>query len=141
MVYNIKLHKNEFEKVFMGSETVIPELCKKNEYAAYTVGSYAIITNRADETQRFAVKIKAIHIYENFLDLFTYIYPVNCGYKRGVTPKEAAEIEEDRYQNVNYKFKNAQGIEVELVDLQLALDQQEEDERIHWERLFPDGEK
>lgn len=141
MVYNITKSQDEFEKIFMGSEKVMPILCTNREYTPYTVGSYVIITNQYDETQRFAVKIKSIHIYENFTDLFSYIYPVNCGFKRDVSAKEAAEIVESRYDDVNYEFKNAQGIEVELVDLKLALDEREEYERIQWERYFPDGEK
>ena len=140
MVYYMKLNQEPFRKIAEGSKTVELRLFDVKR-RGLDIGDDIIFYNLSDESEKLAVRVKALYRYGSFEELFSEISPERCGNPKGMSIKEAAEGMKKYYTEEQIQLYGVLGIKIEVINLEEALKRKEEIYMAQLERYFPDGMK
>ena len=111
MIYNMKLQRNPFELIKNGSKTIELRLYDEKR-RLIKIGDLIDFTN-IDTNEVLHVKVKALHIFKDFNDLYNHFNKISIGYKE---QEEATPIDMEKYYSKEEQMKyNVVGIEIELV--------------------------
>ena len=111
MIYNMKLQRNPFELIKNGSKTIELRLYDEKR-RLIKIGDLIDFTN-IDTNEVLHVKVKALHIFKDFNDLYNHFNKISIGYKE---QEEATPIDMEKYYSKEEQMKyNVVGMEIELV--------------------------
>lgn len=111
MTYNMKLQKSPFELIKNGSKTIELRLYDEKR-RLIKIGDVIDFTNM-DTNEVIHVKVKALHIFKNFNDLYNHFDKISIGY---LEQEEADPTDMEKYYSKEEQIKyNVIGIEIELL--------------------------
>lgn len=140
MVYEMRLWRSPFEKISSGRKTLELRLFDEKR-RKLDIGDKIVFTNIDDSLKKIAVVVKSLHRYATFEDLFNDCLREKCGIDSSESPLTAASKMRKYYSDDQIQRFGVLGIEIELTDTVLALEQLKEQEENEFDRLFPDGMK
>lgn len=112
MIHNMKLYQSPFNKIANGSKKI--ELRINDEKRQkISVGDIIEFHNYNDESNAIKVRVKALHKYPDFYQLYKHFDKVAMGYNENETASPADM--EEYYSKENINKYGALGIEIELV--------------------------
>ena len=116
MTHHMNLNPQPFSMIANGTKTIELRLLDEKR-SLISVGDTLIFTNTADNIRTLTCKVKALHRFANFAELYRSLPLDKCGY----LPKElAAAAPEDMqayYSSEKQKQYGVVGIELELINL------------------------
>lgn len=112
MIHNMKLYQSPFDKIANGSKKI--ELRINDEKRQkISVGDIIEFHNYNDESNAIKVKVKALHKYPDFYQLYKQFDKALMGYNENETANPADM--EEYYSKENINKYGALGIEIELI--------------------------
>ena len=139
MVYRMGLDADSFEKMEAGKKTIELRLFD-GKRRRIDIGDVIIFSNN-DSSLEIAASVYALHRYASFGELFKFIPLEKCGFDVEDTIEFALDAMSKYYSKALENLYGVLGIELELVDINNALQQLEEQLANEYDRLFPDGMK
>ncbi len=137
-IMNIK--PSPFEKMASGRKTVELRLFD-DKRRNIDISDRIIFTNLEDPYKKTAVKVKSLHRYATFEDLFKDIPLEKCGHDITETSEGVVAEMKRYYSNNQIKRYGVLGFEIELDDLDIVQKRLEEHKEAVFEHWFPDGMK
>ena len=140
MIHVMKLNAEPFEKIKSGNKTVELRLYDEKR-RKLDIGDKIILTNNDDPGQEISVIVRSLHRYATFKDLFEDISQERCGFDSTYSPETAAEGMSEYYSDDQIQRYGVIGIEIELTDLRMVLEELDEHKQNVFDWFFPDGKK
>ncbi len=140
MIHVMKLNAEPFEKIKSGNKTVELRLYDEKR-RKLDIGDKIILTNNDDPGQEISVIVRSLHRYATFKDLFEDISQERCGFDSTYSPETAAEGMSEYYSDDQIQRYGVIGIEIELTDLRMVLEELDEHKQNVFDWFFPDGMK
>ena len=116
MVHYMNLNPQPFSMIADGTKTIELRLLDEKR-SLISVGDTLIFTNTADNTRILTCKVKALHRFANFAELYRSLPLDKCGYLPNELATAAPEDMEAYYSVEKQKLYGVIGIELELINL------------------------
>ena len=116
MVHYMNLNPQPFSLIANGSKTIELRLLDEKR-SLISIGDTLIFTNTADNTRALTCKVKALHRFANFAELYRSLPLDKCGYLPNELATAAPEDMEAYYSVEKQKLYGVIGIELELINL------------------------
>lgn len=116
MVRYMNLTPQPFSMIADGTKTIELRLLDEKR-SLISVGDTLIFTNTADNTRILTCKVKALHRFANFAELYRSLPLDKCGYLPNELATAAPEDMEAYYSVEKQKLYGVIGIELELINL------------------------
>ena len=116
MTHHMNLNPQPFSMIANGSKTIELRLLDEKR-SLISVGDTLIFTNTADDTCTLTCKVKALHRFANFAELYRGLPLDRCGYLPHELATAAPEDMEAYYSAEKQKQYGVVGIELELISL------------------------
>ncbi len=113
MVHYMNLNPQPFSLIANGSKTIELRLLDEKR-SLISVGDTLVFTNTADNTRALTCKVKALHRFANFAELYRSLPLDKCGYLPNELATAAPEDMEAYYSAEKQKQYGVIGIELEL---------------------------
>lgn len=111
-VHNMKLYQSPFDKIANGSKTIELRL-NDEKRQKINIGDIIEFYNYNDDSKVIKTKVKALHRYPDFSELYSHFDKVAMGYSED---EVANPVDMEKYYSKeNIKKYGALGIEVELI--------------------------
>ena len=108
----MKLYQSPFDKISNGSKTIELRL-NDEKRQKINVGDIIEFHNYNDDSKIIKTKVKALHKYSDFYQLYSNFDKVSMGYNQDEIANPADM--EEYYSKENIKKYGALGIEIELI--------------------------
>ena len=132
----MSLNNEPFENISNGITTIELRLYDYKS-SNLNIGDYIVFTNISNNN-KMAVKVRALHRYASFKDLFPL---TKCGFDKGTSIDEAVESMRKIYKRDDEMSLGVLGIGLGISDLDYVVELQKFYEEQNFDRLFPDGMK
>ena len=116
MVHYMNLNPQPFSLIANGSKTIELRLLDEKR-SLISIGDTLIFTNTADNTRALTCKVKALHRFANFAELYRSLPLDKCGHLPNELATAAPEDMEAYYSVEKQKLYGVIGIELELINL------------------------
>ena len=110
----MNLYPTSFEKTKSGLKTIELRLYDEKRQEV-NVGDTITFYNTENELESVTVKVKAIHIYESFKELYENLPLLKCGYNEETVANASYEDMDAYYTKEKQKMYKAMGIEIEKI--------------------------
>ena len=114
-LHKMNLNDRPFEMIQSGQKTIELRLYdeKRREIAA---GDIIEFTNTSDETQKLKARVKALHIFKDFAELYAALPLDKCGYSEAELAAASPDDMLEYYPKEKQARCGAVGIELEILD-------------------------
>ena len=103
-----------FEKIKSGTKKMEIRLCDEKR-KRLKVNDYIVFSDLSDKNSVITVKIRGLHRFDSFLELFQSINPELCGNDENTSPEEAAEGMREYYTEEKEKAFGVLAIKIEIM--------------------------
>ncbi len=129
MIYNFNLNPSPFSMMQSGRKTIELRLCDEKR-RDIKFGDIIVFTNNKNEKEKLVTRVRAVHRFENFTELYNTLPLLKCGYTEDdIGTADASDMNEYYSPEKQAKY-GVLGIEIELCELRLRLARADEVERV-----------
>ena len=114
MIYYMKLNESPFSLIASGKKTIEMRLFDERR-KQISVGDTLVFKNVSDESKTLSCKVKKLHIFESFEELYASLPLEKCGYLPEEIPFASSRDMEIYYPIEKQKSYGVVGIEIELI--------------------------
>ena len=139
-VHFMKLTEDPFERIHSGHKKMELRLYDSKR-RGLDLDDYIIFRKLPDETDEVAVRVRSLHRYKSFRELFKELPKEQLGIALGLSVDEAVKNMREYYSESDEKRYGVLGIGIELCDPEMVYLRLEQICEAEHERYFPDGVK
>lgn len=139
-VHYMRLKEDPFERIKSGQKKMELRLYDSKRWGIH-IGDYIIFKKLPDENEEIAVRVKSLHIFNSFKDLFEELPKERFGIAVELSVDEAVEKMREYYSEEEEKRNGVLGIGIEVCDLEKVHILVERIKEAHMDYFFPDGIK
>ncbi|MCR4961631.1 MAG: ASCH domain-containing protein [Lachnospiraceae bacterium] len=139
-VYLMRLAEGPFERIKSGQKKMELRL-NDSKRRNLDIDDYIIFKKMPEEKEEIAVKVRSLHKYRSFKDLFEELSDEEFGIATNLSVNEAVERMREFYSEEDEKTYGVLGIGIEICDLERAHFRIDQINEAQIEHYFPDGMK
>ena len=114
MIHYMNLNENPFSLIASGKKTIEMRLFDERR-KQISVGDTLVFKNVSDESKTLSCKVKKLHIFDSFAELYASLPLEKCGYLPDEIPFASYRDMEIYYPPEKQKNCGVVGIEIELI--------------------------
>ena len=139
-VYFMRLTEDPFERIKAGQKKMELRLYDPKR-RGLDINDFIIFKKSPDENEEIAVRVRSLHRYKSFEELFKEVPKEWFGIAADLSVNEAVEKMREYYSEEDEKRYGVLGIGIELFDLEAVHRHIEEGIEATYDHYFPDGMK